>query len=108
MKQRTDTLVLCLHNNKHIIVIKTLFVLVHIYTIYAKIPVKFRTKFWMVCDATTYAGREEREIGLGEHVTLSLMEQNKNTILHAITDNIFTSLKRARKLYRVTLHWLVL
>ena len=43
---------------------------------------KFEIKFWMVCDATTsfvlrafpYVGREEREVGLGEHVTLSLME----------------------------------
>ena len=43
---------------------------------------KFGIKFWMVCDTTTsfvlwafpYVGREEREVGLGEHVTLSLME----------------------------------
>ena len=43
---------------------------------------KFGIKFWMVCDTTTslvlrafpYVGIEEREVGLGEHVTLSLME----------------------------------
>ena len=43
---------------------------------------KFEIKFWMVCDTTTsfvlrafpYVGREEREVGIGEYVTLSVME----------------------------------
>ena len=34
-----------------------------------------------------YVGREEREIGLGEHVTLSLMEPYKNMGLNVTTDN---------------------
>ena len=48
-------------------------------------PAKFGIKFGMVCDTTTcfvlqaflYVTREEREVGLGEHVTLSLMESYK-------------------------------
>ena len=66
----------------------------------------FGIKFWMVCDTTTsfvlrafpYAGREEREVGLREHVTLSLMEPYKNTGLNVTTDNFFTSLSLAGKL----------
>ena len=50
-------------------------------------PAKFRIKFCIVCDTTTcfvlrafpYVGREEKEVGLGEHVTLSLMEPYKKT-----------------------------
>ena len=68
-------------------------------------PAKFGTKFWMVCDTTTsfvlqafpYVGREEREVGLGEYVTLSLMEPYKNTVVNVTTDNFFTSLRQARK-----------
>ena len=60
----------------------------------------------MVCDTTTsfvlrafpYVGREEREVGLGEHVTLSLMEPYKNTGPNVTTDNFFTSLSLARRL----------
>ena len=56
---------------------------------------KFGIKFWMVCDTTTsfvlrafpYVGREEREVGLGEQVTLSLMEPYKNMGLNVITGN---------------------
>ena len=56
---------------------------------------KFEIKFWMVCYTTTsfvlrafpYVGREEREVGLGEHVTLSLMEPYKNTGLNVTTGN---------------------
>ena len=60
---------------------------------------KFGIKFWMVCDTTTsfvlraflYVGREERDVGLGEYVTLSLMESYKNTGLNVTTNNFFTS-----------------
>ena len=56
---------------------------------------KFGIKFWMVCDTTTsfvlqafpYVGREEREVGLREHVTLSLMEPYKNMGLNVTTGN---------------------
>ena len=56
---------------------------------------KFGIKFWMVCDTTTsfvlrafpYVGIEEREVGLGEHVTLSLMEPYQNMGLNVITGN---------------------
>ena len=56
---------------------------------------KFGIKFWMVCDTTTSfvlrafpcVGREEREVGLGEHVTLSLMEPYWNMGLNVITGN---------------------
>ena len=68
-------------------------------------PEKFGTKFWMVCDTTTsfvlrafpYVGREEREVGFGEHVTLSLMEPYKNTGVNVTTDNFFISLSLARR-----------
>ena len=68
-------------------------------------PAKFGTRFWMVCDTTTsfvlqafpYVGREEREVGLGEHMNLSLMEPYKNTGLNVTTDNFFTSLSLARR-----------
>ena len=67
---------------------------------------KFGIKFWMAFDTTTsfvlrafpYVGREEREVGLGEHETLSLMEPYKNTGLNVTTDNFFTSLSLARRL----------
>ena len=67
---------------------------------------KFGIKFWMVYDTTIsfvlrafpYVGREERKVGLGEHVTLSVMEPYKNTRLVITTDNFFTSLSLARRL----------
>ena len=60
----------------------------------------------MVCDTTTsfvlrafpYVGIEEREVKLGEHKTLSLMEPYRNTGLNVITDNFFTSLSLAKRL----------
>ena len=60
----------------------------------------------MVCDTTTcfvlraflYVGREEREVGLGEHVTLLLMEPYKKTGLNVTIENFFTSLSLARRL----------
>ena len=69
-------------------------------------PAKFGIKFWIVCDTTTYfvlraffyVGREEREVGLGEHVTLSLMEPYKKMGLNVTTDNFITSLSQARRL----------
>ena len=69
-------------------------------------PAKFGIKFWMVCDTTTffvlrafpYVGREEREVGFGDHVTFSLMQPYENTGLNVTTDNFFTSLSLARRL----------
>ena len=86
-----------LHSNKHIFVIKIFFALdvrPFIQDMLQK-SAKFGIKFWMVCDTTTsfvlrafpYVGREEREVGLGEHVTLSLMEPYKNMGLSVTTGN---------------------
>ena len=69
-------------------------------------PAKFGIKFWMVCDTTTfsvlwafpYVDGEEREVGLGEHVTLSLMESYTNMGLNVTIDNFFTSLSLAKRL----------
>ena len=68
-------------------------------------PTKFGIKFWMVCDTTSsfalpafpYVGGEEKEFGLGEYVTLFLIEPYKNTGLNVTTDNFFTSLSLARR-----------
>ena len=68
-------------------------------------PAKFGIRFWMVCDTMTsfvlrafpYVGGGERKAGLGEHVTLSLMEPYKNTGLNVTTDNFFTLLSLARR-----------
>ena len=70
-------------------------------------PAKFGIKFWMVCDTTTsfilrafpYVGREDREVGLGEHVTLSLMEPYKNTGLNITTDNFFHIIESSQKTF---------
>ena len=69
-------------------------------------PAEFGIKFWMLCDALTYfvqrafpyVGKEVKEVGLGKHVTLSLMEPYKNTGHNVTTDNFFISLSLARKL----------
>ena len=64
--------------------------------------VNFGIKFWMVFDATTYfvrrtfpyAGKEDREVDLAEHVTGPLMESYKN----ATTNNFFTFFSLTRNL----------
>ena len=75
--------------------------------IYAtKTRARFEIKFWIKCNASTYfvlrafpyVGKKEREVGLHEHVTLSLMESHQNTGLNVNTENFFTSLSLARKL----------
>ena len=62
----------------------------------------------MLCDATTYyvlrafpyVGKEEdrSSTGLGEFVTLSLLEPYRNAGLNVNCDNIFTSLSLTKKL----------
>ena len=62
----------------------------------------------MLCDATTYyvlrafpyVGKEEdrASTGLGEFVTLSLLEPYQNAGLNVTCDNFFTSLSLAKKL----------
>ena len=69
-------------------------------------PAKFGIKFWMLCDATTYyvlrafpyVGKEEdlASTGLGEFVTLTLMEPYRNAGLNVTCDNFFTSLSLAK------------
>ena len=66
----------------------------------------FGMKFWMVCDDATYlallailyVGKEKREVELGKHATLSLMEACKNMGLNAITDTFASSFNLAKKL----------
>ena len=71
-------------------------------------PTKFGIKFWMLCDATTYhvlrafpyVGKEEDRVltGLGEFVTLSLLEPYRNAGLNVTCDNFLKSLSLAKKL----------
>ena len=68
---------------------------------------KFGIKFWMLCNATTYyvlrafpnVGKEEDRvsIGLGDFVTLSLLEPYRNAGLSITCDIFFTSLSLAKK-----------
>ena len=70
----------------------------------------------MVCDATTsfvlwafpYVGREEIEVGLGEHVILSLMEPYKNTGLNVTTDNFLKTLSLVRRHLQSNMRMLVI
>ena len=64
-------------------------------------------KYWLPCDVKTfhvlraipYVGKEDRpQIGVGEHVVMSLMEPYHNTGQNFTTDNYFTSLKTAKNL----------
>ena len=70
-------------------------------------PGKFGLKFWLVCDAKTsyvlraepYTGSDEqRQMPLGEHVVMNLMEPYFQTGLNVTCDNFFTSLRVARNL----------
>ena len=70
-------------------------------------PAKFGIKYWLLCDAKTsyvvraipYVGKEDRpQIGVAEHVVMSLMEPYHNTGQNVTTDNYFTSLKTAKNL----------
>ena len=70
-------------------------------------PAKFGIMFGTVCDITACfvlrgfpcVDKEEKEVGLGKHVTLSLVEPYENTGLKLTTNNFFTSLSLARRLW---------
>ena len=68
---------------------------------------KFGTKFWLICDSSTYyvlytlpyVGKEDRStVGRGEHVVLKLMEPYYKTGINVTTENYFTSLEVDKKL----------
>ena len=71
-------------------------------------PSKFGIKFWMLCDvktsyalrATPYLGKEDRpdDVGVADHVVLTLMDPYHKTSLNVTTDNFFMSIKTAKKL----------
>lgn len=70
-------------------------------------PGKFGLKFWLICDTKTsyvlraepYTGSDEqRELPLGEHVVMKLMQPYFQTGLNVTTDNFFTSLRVAQSL----------
>ena len=84
-----------LDSNNRIFTIKIFFVLDALFIQYMpQKPAKFGIKFGTVCDTTTcfvlrafpYVGKEKREVGLGEHVTLSLMEPYKKTFAEQHND----------------------
>ena len=70
-------------------------------------PAKFGIKYWLLCEvkisyvlrAIPYGDKKDRpEIGVAEHVVMSLMEPYHNTRQNVTTDNYFTSLKTANNL----------
>ena len=70
-------------------------------------PTKFGIKFWMLCyvktsyvlRATPYVGKEDRpQVGVAEHVVMSLMEPYHKTGQNVTTDNYITSLTTAENL----------
>ena len=70
-------------------------------------PEKFALKFWLICDCKTsfvlraepYTGSDEkRQLPLGEHVVMKLMEPYFQTGINVTTDNFFTTLRVARNL----------
>ena len=72
-------------------------------------PAKFRIKDWMLCDvksscvlrAMPYVGKKDRpQVGVAEHLVVSLMEPYHKTGQNVTTDNYFTSLKTAKNFLR--------
>ena len=70
-------------------------------------PAKFGIKYCLLCDVKTsyvvraipYVGKEDwPQIGVAEHVVMSLMEPYHDTGQNVTTDNYFTSLKTAKNL----------
>ena len=70
-------------------------------------PSKFSIKYWLLWDvkisyvlrSIPYVGKEDRpQIGVAEHVVMSLMEQYHNTGQNFTTDNYFTTLNTAKNL----------
>ena len=68
-------------------------------------PAKFGIKYWMLYDvkssyvlrAMPCVGKKNRpQIGIAEHVVMSLMEPYHKTGKNVTTDNYFTSLKIAK------------
>ncbi len=67
-------------------------------------PAKYGLKFWLHCDSETffihgidmYCGKEECEVGLGQHIVMKLASPILNTGRNITTDNLFTSLALAR------------